>query len=186
MKALTLHQPWATLVAEGSKTIETRSWSTKYRGPLAIHAGKSTEWDGFKIGAWTTHVAFADPPEIRRLGSVRNGELVPDRYECGLAAPAPLGAVVVVVELVDVVPIVGPDDQVQPAGSPCIVVEDNSLTLWGSPDYWHHEQDERDVSDQRPYGDFTPGRFAHLYANVCKPFKPIPARGKQGLWEWNA
>jgi hypothetical protein len=39
MKAITLYQPWASLVAMGKKKIETRSWSTKYRGPLAIHAG---------------------------------------------------------------------------------------------------------------------------------------------------
>ena len=40
MKALTLTQPWATLVAEGRKAIETRSWRTPYRGALAIHAAK--------------------------------------------------------------------------------------------------------------------------------------------------
>ena len=40
MKALTLTQPWATLVAIGAKQWETRSWSTPYRGPLAIHAAK--------------------------------------------------------------------------------------------------------------------------------------------------
>ena len=34
VKALTLTQPWATLVAIGAKRIETRSWSTRYRGPL--------------------------------------------------------------------------------------------------------------------------------------------------------
>jgi hypothetical protein len=39
MKALSLWQPWATLVSIGAKRIETRSWPTKYRGPLAIHAG---------------------------------------------------------------------------------------------------------------------------------------------------
>jgi hypothetical protein len=38
MKALTLRQPYATLVAIGAKRIETRSWRTRYRGPLAIHA----------------------------------------------------------------------------------------------------------------------------------------------------
>lgn len=38
MKALTITQPWATLVAIGAKRIETRSWRTAYRGPLAIHA----------------------------------------------------------------------------------------------------------------------------------------------------
>ncbi len=41
MKAITLTQPWATLVAIGAKRIETRSWGTKYRGPLAIHAAKT-------------------------------------------------------------------------------------------------------------------------------------------------
>jgi activating signal cointegrator 1 len=40
MKALTLTQPYATLVAIGAKTIETRSWPTAYRGRIAIHAGK--------------------------------------------------------------------------------------------------------------------------------------------------
>lgn len=40
MKCLTLTQPWATLVAIGAKRIETRSWRTSYRGPLAIHAAK--------------------------------------------------------------------------------------------------------------------------------------------------
>lgn len=40
MKALSLIQPWATLIAIGSKRIETRSWSTDYRGPIAIHASK--------------------------------------------------------------------------------------------------------------------------------------------------
>lgn len=38
MKAMTISQPWAQLIARGYKFIETRSWSTPYRGPLAIHA----------------------------------------------------------------------------------------------------------------------------------------------------
>lgn len=40
MKAISLLQPWASLITIGAKKIETRSWSTKYRGPLAIHASK--------------------------------------------------------------------------------------------------------------------------------------------------
>ena len=43
MKALTLIQPWATLIMLGEKQIETRSWNTKYRGKLAIHAGKKID-----------------------------------------------------------------------------------------------------------------------------------------------
>jgi activating signal cointegrator 1 len=41
MLALTLRQPWASLVAIGAKRLETRSWATKYRGDLAIHSSKN-------------------------------------------------------------------------------------------------------------------------------------------------
>jgi len=41
MKALTIHQPWASLLAIGAKRYETRGWATKYRGAIAIHAGKA-------------------------------------------------------------------------------------------------------------------------------------------------
>lgn len=40
MRAITLWQPWATLIARGLKIFETRAWGTNYRGPLAIHAAK--------------------------------------------------------------------------------------------------------------------------------------------------
>ena len=40
MRAISLWQPWASVVALGSKRIETRHWSTGHRGPLAIHAAK--------------------------------------------------------------------------------------------------------------------------------------------------
>jgi hypothetical protein len=40
MRAISLHQPWASAVALGAKTIETRHWPTDYRGPIAIHAAK--------------------------------------------------------------------------------------------------------------------------------------------------
>lgn len=40
MKALTLWQTWASLVALGAKKIETRSWRTTYRGELAIHSSQ--------------------------------------------------------------------------------------------------------------------------------------------------
>jgi activating signal cointegrator 1 len=41
MKAITLTQPWATLIAIGAKRIETRSWNTSHRGLIAIHAGST-------------------------------------------------------------------------------------------------------------------------------------------------
>lgn len=44
MKALTIQQPYASLIAAGTKWVENRTWSTQYRGPLAIHAGKGTDY----------------------------------------------------------------------------------------------------------------------------------------------
>lgn len=38
MKALTVIQPWASLILLGAKRFETRSWKTAHRGPLLIHA----------------------------------------------------------------------------------------------------------------------------------------------------
>ena len=43
MKVLTIKQPWATLIAEGLKEYEFRTWKTKYRGEFLIHAGKSID-----------------------------------------------------------------------------------------------------------------------------------------------
>ena len=45
MKALTIKQPWASLIIEGNKKYEFRSWKTNYRGKILIHAGLSLEKD---------------------------------------------------------------------------------------------------------------------------------------------
>lgn len=44
LKALTICQPYAELIARGLKNVENRDWPTRYRGLLVIHAGKSREW----------------------------------------------------------------------------------------------------------------------------------------------
>ncbi len=45
MKALTIKEPWATLIIDGYKHYEFRSWKTNYRGKILIHAGLSLEKD---------------------------------------------------------------------------------------------------------------------------------------------
>lgn len=57
MQALSLMQPWASLVVMGIKTIETRRWQTGHRGPLLIHASQR------KAGAIIT----AEPPIARHI-----------------------------------------------------------------------------------------------------------------------
>lgn len=76
MKALTIQQPWASLIIHGLKVFETRSWSTKYSGALAIHAGKT--------------FALAHSPELTEaLGQI--GKTHP--------GPLPLGCVLGIVNL---------------------------------------------------------------------------------------
>lgn len=48
MKVLTIKQPWATLIMQGDKRFEFRSWQTKYRGELLIHAGKGIDKEAVK------------------------------------------------------------------------------------------------------------------------------------------
>lgn len=43
MKVITIKQPFASLIAEGLKRYEFRTWRTKYRGDILIHAGKSVD-----------------------------------------------------------------------------------------------------------------------------------------------
>ena len=38
MKAISIKQPWASLIVHGIKDIENRTWATKYRGKVLIHA----------------------------------------------------------------------------------------------------------------------------------------------------
>lgn len=48
MKALSLRQPWAELILQGKKTIETRKWNTKFRGEFYIHAAKQIDKEACK------------------------------------------------------------------------------------------------------------------------------------------
>lgn len=57
-RAISLLQPWASLIAVGAKRIETRAWPTKYRGPLAIHAS---------YGDTKESRAFAQQPFVEGL-----------------------------------------------------------------------------------------------------------------------
>ena len=48
MKVLTIKEPWASLIIEGYKKYEFRSWKTNYRGKILIHAGMTIEKDMLK------------------------------------------------------------------------------------------------------------------------------------------
>lgn len=75
MLALTVWQPWATLVACGAKQVETRSWPTGYRGWLAIHAAATLWLEGYEacrrepIRSALAAAGYDDPTELP-LGAV--------------------------------------------------------------------------------------------------------------------
>lgn len=76
MKAISLWQPWASAIAAGLKTIETRSWPTAYRGPIAIHASKRWSRDQKQL-FMSFHYRF---PEFKErmgwIGALPKGAIV--------------------------------------------------------------------------------------------------------------
>lgn len=149
MKALTLTQPWAALVAIGAKRIETRSWGTRHRGPLAIHAAKG--FGGLPRGRSLADVCLDEP---FRSALVAAGIRL---FVAG--QDLPLGAVVATCTLVG-----------------CYRIEGAYEDIYRRTYAAEHE---------RAFGDFTPGRYAWVLTDVIALPEPIPARGMQGLWEWD-
>lgn len=73
IRALTICQPFASLIADGSKWVENRTWCTSHRGPLAIHAGSSTRYlEPKELADYPTGgiVAVADLVACVRLSNV--------------------------------------------------------------------------------------------------------------------
>ncbi len=96
MKAISLWQPWASAIANGVKTIETRSWSTNYRGPIAIHAASKRTGDLVAIFDGLLH----DYPNIERSFWAAG-------HYC--FADLPLGQIVCVVTIRGCIPVDGID-----------------------------------------------------------------------------
>jgi len=65
MKAISIRQPWAWLIVNGYKDIENRSWPTKFRGRVLIHASKGmtrAEYDDVE-----DYLMFSSPPAMAAL-----------------------------------------------------------------------------------------------------------------------
>ncbi|MBP7632493.1 MAG: ASCH domain-containing protein [Acidimicrobiales bacterium] len=177
MKALTIRQPWASLIAAGVKTIETRSWSTKYRGPIAIHAGKATP---VNVPGWCCYPGDDEDP---RWSIVPFDGTDPDAADFDdEPIILPLGAVVATCTLADVVPIV--EDSDMSALAPYVrVMRDTRLALRRTDvPSW-----PEDITNQLPFGDFTPGRYAWLLTDITPTTVRCPicrdnATGRERAW----
>lgn len=213
MKALTVRQPWAGLIAYRLKWIETRPWRTHYRGWIAIHAGLANpiaEIPGCGHGivdmlgdlVWMLDEPHEDPDD---------GDL------CGF--PLVRGAVIATARLVNCVPIV--DDG---TARNCVDYRTNRPSAGAAYRYddEHGNEEVVDARDQIALGDFTPGRWAWILDDIaptqvrcpvclgqhpdglpivqtgfyrgleaCQPCRgmghrdPMPATGRLGLWDWD-
>lgn len=161
-RVITLTQPYATLVVLGAKWIETRSWATKYRGPLLVHAGLGPGYFGSEAALWDFCLSEFCRSVLAAHGIMNPGKL-------------PRGAIVGRVNQVDCVP---------------------TWPAWATVEPWftgarkgvgqhYYEVPPPADSNERAFGDYSPGRWAHLYADARPLATPIPARGAPGLWRWS-
>lgn len=171
MKAITLWQPWASLVACGAKIIETRSWPTSYRGPLAIHASKNIPKQVSEL--WKDDAQFRVNARCK-LDPVA----VLSRMPIGLS-DLPSGVIVATCELTDCC-IIGEPVEYDDQRECCRWAHYPLLDSLGI-----HVECVQIGSHELLFGDYTPGRYGWILANIKLPDRPIPAVGKQGLWEWD-
>jgi hypothetical protein len=61
MKAISIKQPWANMIASGEKTIETRTWCTGYRGPIVIVSSKSPKIEPAGFALAVAHLVDCRP-----------------------------------------------------------------------------------------------------------------------------
>ena len=89
MKAITISQPFASLIASGDKWVENRSWYTSYRGPLAIHAGKGSQYlTRSELGAYPTGCVIA----VAKLAACVRLEDVPAKIAALSSVAGPEGS----------------------------------------------------------------------------------------------
>lgn len=151
--ALSLWEPWASLMAVGAKSIETRHWPTQYRGPLLIHAAKrrvKSELQDY-LGDVDFQQGLAD--------------LVPGKPAIG---PEDLGFgnALALVDLYDC----RRTEAIADFEERAVRVE------------WPGESNTYLSLLEFEFGNYAPGRWGWMTRNVRR-LKPFPLRGQQGLFE---
>lgn len=164
MKAITLWQPWASLLACGVKQFETRSWATSYRGPIAIHAAQKPFYkvlkELFPLHEWK----YSPDYSAKRKFVDYISRFVDIDTLC-------YGAVIATAELVDCHKIVIYGGRgISGDGQGWLDVDGKGI-------YEPPEQELR-------LGNWTLGRYAWEFANIQILDEPIPAKGGQRIWNW--
>lgn len=167
MKAISLWQPWATLIAAGIKPFETRSWApprSLIGQTIAIHAARKVDKDAAALAEELVYGQrghdIAD--HIEAISS--EDHVLDHRYIAAFGhAVLPVGVVVCTARL-DAAFRMGPNGTVT-----------ERITSRPMPECFTPRIDD--------YGDFSPGRWVWLLKDVHPFNPPLPAVGKQGFFE---
>ena len=159
MRALTLHQPWASLIAVGAKRIETRSWpvpstqpvGTENYSKIAIHAGKTI-----------IRAPFDYKPTSEQMRGInwqydpnrRFHERVSHYLGRNWKDKLPTGCIVATAII-----------------ERCVIMNRENEHLWPAKD-----------SDERLFGEYDYGRCMWFLTDIEPVDPPINIRGYQGLW----
>ena len=166
MKAITIWQPWATLLPLGIKLYETRSWATSYRGPIAIHAA------ALKLPQVLKRCFPGEDDKLMFLEAIAKGMKGSSGEIMDLLNGFPTSSIVATARLIEchkISSLYGTRPMC--FGNERIIRRADGITF--SPN-----------ETELMLGDWTPGRYAWEFADM-KAIPPIPARGKQWLWEWD-
>ncbi len=157
IKAITIHQPWATLIIAGIKQFETRGWQTNYRGKLAIHASKNTRYidDLLKTmykRPYKRGVDELDAWERTIYEAMLSMSAEPEKYPAGKSVDAWFTTGVILGEV--------------------------DLTAM------HAERPPMLTKREEILGEYGTGRWEWQMDNPIMYPQFIPISGKQGLWNW--
>lgn len=175
MKAISLWQPWASLIACGAKPYETRHWAPPREligQTIAIHAAKKIDKGA---AAFSTDLMFgqhkpggfelADKLEASMKGT-------PDDLMGIFGSTAmPIGCVVCTARL-DAAFLLGEPAEGTAVPAARVV---RRLTSRAMPDCFTVRYDD--------FGDYAPGRWAWLLRDVKPLNPPCPAVGRQGFFD---
>lgn len=179
MKCISLWQPWATLLAIGAKRFETRSWRCGHRGPLAIHAAKTSPYDNYGIRA-----AIRADFEIWK--EVLNGQCRIDSTNRRIDLDGlPRGQVIGVASMVD---CVSTDTLLEVAQ---LYQVGELRCMAGKLMYEGHSDKAIELANkghvltprERIFGNYSSGRFGFLMADAKPLERAFEFRGQQGLFE---
>jgi hypothetical protein len=173
MKAISLWQPWASLIACGAKPYETRSWAPP-RGligqTIAIHAAKKIDKDAAKMA---TDLMYGPYDLAERLEASWGGDCVPDELMGKFGHTLmPVGCIVCTARL-DAAFKLG--DRAEDAEVPAARIVRHIVGPQAGREHC--------VVPYDGLGDYAAGRWAWLLRDVRPLIPPAPAKGAQGFFE---